>query len=136
MRVVIDSNRLRSEELRWFLSETPSYAAVMTDYAWMEAYNGDSIVAIAKSLAILTDFPDQVLLLKGTKAIGAMTVSHAGMASRMIIPNSRREFRKTSTAIRELATGNSDIFPALLAHEAVAKDQMDRVLTDARQLVP
>ena len=39
-RVVIDSNRLQSDELRVFLSLTCDNYAVLTDYAWMEAYKG------------------------------------------------------------------------------------------------
>ncbi len=136
MRVVVDSNCLRSEELRWFLSLDAAHLAVITDYAWIEAYNGDSLISITKSLEILCEFPDQVLLLKGTKTVGALNASPAGMANRMIIPRNRQEFHKTSAALRTLGRGDPGAVPALLAHEAVAKRQMERILNDAGQLLP
>lgn len=134
MRVVIDSNCLRSTELRWFLSQDAAHLAVIADYAWIEAYNGDSLVSIAKSLKVLSQFPDQVLLLKGTKAVGALKATVAGMADSMIIPKSRKEFRKTAAAVDAMNRGDDKIAPALLRHETVAKDQMQRVLRDASDL--
>lgn len=136
MRVIVDSNRLRSDELRWFLASNPHHAAVITDYAWMEAYKGNSIVAIGKSLGILCEFPEQVIILKGTKAVGALDSSSPGLANRMIIPSAKKEFQRTSAATIKLQNGDKSAIPAILLHELAAKKQMDRILADAADLTP
>src|SRR5262245_5110558 len=71
MRIVIDSNSLNSEQLRDVLGASSDHCAVISDYAWMEAYKGNPL-GIQKSLAVLEQFPDQVLLLKGMRAVGAL----------------------------------------------------------------
>ncbi len=62
---------LESDVLRDFLSVSPQNQVVLTDYASMEAYNGDSLTNIFKSSEIIAAFPEQVIILKGTQAIGA-----------------------------------------------------------------
>ncbi len=70
MRLIIDSNQLQSEALRAYLAKSKSNFAVLTDYASMEAYKGDTLVSIYKSMATLCDFPTQVIVLKGTRKSG------------------------------------------------------------------
>lgn len=53
LRVVIDSNRLQSDDLRAFLQVSPNNFAVLTDYAWIEAYKGNSLVSIQKSMGVV-----------------------------------------------------------------------------------
>jgi hypothetical protein len=43
MRNVIDSNYLQHRGLRAYLDRSRNNFAVLTDYAWMEAYKGDTI---------------------------------------------------------------------------------------------
>ena len=57
MRMVVDSNFLQDSELHKYLSKSKSNFVVLTDYAAMEAYKGNTLVSIYKSMAILTEFP-------------------------------------------------------------------------------
>ena len=63
MRKVVDSNYLRNPGLRAYLSASQHNMAVLTDYASMEAYKGDTLISIYNSMAILAEFPSQVLVL-------------------------------------------------------------------------
>ena len=66
MKLVIDSNQLQTSQFREFLSRSPSNLAVLPDFAAMEAYKGDSLKTIFKSMVVLADFPEQVIVLKGS----------------------------------------------------------------------
>src|ERR1700748_3148563 len=66
MQQVIDSNFLQNEKLRDYLAASPGKQAVITDYAAMEAHKGDTLKSIYKSLGILCEFPEQVIILKST----------------------------------------------------------------------
>ena len=65
MRMVVDSNYLQCPELRQYLERSSENIAVLTDYASMEAYKGDTLTSIYKSMAILSEFPHQTEILRG-----------------------------------------------------------------------
>ncbi|WP_223806917.1 hypothetical protein, partial [Novosphingobium sp. LASN5T] len=69
IRIVIDSNRMQSDELRAFLSMSPNNKAVLTDYAAMEAFQGNTLVSIQASWSVLRDFPKQILALEPERKV-------------------------------------------------------------------
>lgn len=71
MRTVVDSNFLQSDGLRAYLSKSPANMAVLTDYAAMEAHKPDTLEMLYRSMAIVAEFPRQVIVLKGTQAVCA-----------------------------------------------------------------
>ena len=84
MRKVVDSNQLQSDALRSYLSQSKQNFAVLTDYAAMEAYKGDTLVSIYKSMEILTAFPDQVIVLKNTLVTCGLSGRGSGLQRRLI----------------------------------------------------
>lgn len=84
VRKVIDSNVFRSPLLRDYLSATTQNQVAITDYAWMEAYKGDIAVGIFESMAIVAEFPRQVVLLKNTGDVSVMSGKSAGLRRRLI----------------------------------------------------
>jgi hypothetical protein len=64
-RKVVDTNFLQDEALRLYLSASVDNYAVLTDYAAMEAYKGDTLTWIYDRMDILAQYPKQVLVLKG-----------------------------------------------------------------------
>ena len=69
MRKVVDSNMLQSEVLQSFLHGSKENFAVLTDYVAMEAYKGNTLQSIYRSMEILATRPRQVIVLKGTQSI-------------------------------------------------------------------
>ncbi|RDJ01383.1 hypothetical protein B5K06_33615 [Rhizobium grahamii] len=67
-RKVVDSNAMQSEALRSFLSSSTNNCAVLNDYAAMEAYKGDTLISIFRSMEIVCEFPRQIIVLKTTGA--------------------------------------------------------------------
>lgn len=130
VRVVIDTNRLRSDELAAFLASSSEHIAVITDYAWMEAYKENPLVTLPKSMGVLKDYPDQVILLKGTKEICALDPSAPGMALAMQYKNSASEFRRMLVGLEAAEAGNKAVIRQIEEHSVVAGRHMAKLLSD------
>lgn len=127
MRVVIDSNALRTEELKGWLAASKSHSAVITDYTWMEIYKGNERVALLESLDILKDFPDQVLLLKGTKQISAISGGGPGYANAMIQSKSKAKFHETVRGLIGVERSEFFSMAAIQDHGKVAKGHFKKM---------
>jgi hypothetical protein len=67
---VADANTLRRPPLlSEFFQADPRNVVVITDFCCMECYKGDALRAIQKSLAIISEHPGQVAVLKGTQEV-------------------------------------------------------------------
>ena len=132
LRVVIDSNRLQSDDLRGFLQVSHDNVAVLTDYAWIEAYKGNSVVSIQKSMTVAKDFPEQVIVLKSTRAICGIDPRAPGMARSMA--RKGRDFRDTVVGLEQAAAGHPEALQQIVDHGKVADRQMAKLLADAADL--
>jgi hypothetical protein len=132
LRKVIDSNSLQSPELRRYLSTSPSHYAVLTDYAAMEAYKGNTLTSIFSSMEILAEYPAQVIVLKGTQRLCALKGRASGLQRRMIDQEQTRGFSDWCRHLHSARNGDSYIRAQLLKLGREATVQMDRVLADAR----
>lgn len=79
MKKIIDANYFQDPELRAYLASAKENFVVFNDYACMEAYKGDSIISIAKSIEIVSNFPEQVIILKSTRDVVQLSLSLAGL---------------------------------------------------------
>ncbi len=132
MREVVDSNQLQSDALRSYLAKSRRNIAVLTDYAAMEAYKGDTLASIYKSMAIVADFPDQVLVLKNTVVACGLSSRGAGLQKRLIHQAQTREFAKYARGIHLAKNGNLALQRQLLKHGKEATAHLDRMLEDAK----
>jgi len=66
VKKVVDANLLRHPSLEEYLREDSGNYVVFTDYACMECYKGNAISNIQRSLQIVSKYPEQVIVLKGT----------------------------------------------------------------------
>jgi len=96
-RLVIDSNMMRSQYLRDFLSEADSHIAVLPDVIWIEAYKSRTLESIADTLSIVGEHSDQVILLKSSGEI-AMLDPAMGM-SEATMRDGRHELSETVEAL-------------------------------------
>ena len=135
MRKVVDSNYLQSPKLRTYLSRASSNFVVLTDYAWMEAYKGNTLGSIHRSMAILCEFPRQVLILKGTKVVGTLSGRRSGLVRRLFWPEGTKSFARFCRDLKDAEAGDKGIQRALLEHGRVATEQMEKVLSDASDMV-
>lgn len=134
MKLVIDSNRLQSEELRDYLAKAKSNFAVLIDYAAMEAYKGNTLGSIYQSIATLTEFPDQVIVLKGTRAVCGLKGRLAGLQRRLIDEGQSSSFSKYVDHLHQAKAGNRQLQQQLLDHGKEATAHLDRMLRDAENV--
>jgi hypothetical protein len=131
-RLVIDSNFLQSDGLRAYLAKSPANYAVMTDYAAMEAYKADTLDMLYRSMAVLGEFPRQVIILKGTQAVCGLSGRAAGLQRRMIDQQQTRGFAEYCRHLAAARAGNLSIQAQLLEYARTARLQMERILLDVQ----
>lgn len=131
IRTVIDSNALQTPELRAYLARSSANFAVLNDYAAMEAYKGDTLVSIFRSMDILTNFPRQVIVLKTTGKICGLRGRANGLQRRMIDEKQTRWFPVFCRHLQAAQRGDAFIRGQLLENGFVADEQMSKILADA-----
>lgn len=136
MQKIVDSNRLQSDELRSYLGSSKKNVAVLTDFAAMEAYKGDTLASIYKSTEIVSEFPDQVVVLKGTQHVNRQSGRPAGLQRRLIDDRQTREFTQYAPALSRAKHGDRALQQQLLKHGAASKEHLDRMLDDAASIGP
>ena len=134
MRKVVDSNFLQSEGLRRYLSKSDQNYVVLTDYAAMEAYKGDTLRSIYRSMEVLSQYPKQVIVLKGTLAVCGLRGRRAGLQRRLIDERQTQEFGKYCRDLRAAQDGDSFFQKQVLAHGRAATVHMDVIVADAAGL--
>ena len=136
MKFVVDSNRLQSDELRAFLQRSSNNIAVITDFAAMEAYKGDTLSSIYKSMQVLSDYPKQIWILKGSAKVFQLTGKRKGLQRRLVDEPQTRGF---PAYIKKLAlgqSGNLHIQRQLLQHGQSSQAHFDKMLIDAEGMKP
>jgi hypothetical protein len=133
MRMVIDSNYLQCSALRDYLAASTDNYAVITDYAAMEAYKGDARV-IYRCIEILAEYPEQVLILKGTQEVCGLTAHETDRPETLIDYDQARGFAQYCQALAAGRRGDRSVRSQLSQLGRDAADHMERVLADMPKL--
>jgi hypothetical protein len=129
-RKVVDSNHLQDEALRSYLSTSIHNYAVLTDYAAMEAYKGDTLSWIYGRMEILAQYPKQVLILKGTRDICGLPRRAAASQDPLIDEIQTREFSEYCRHLLAAQRGDLPLQRQLLEYGREATAHIDRMLMD------
>ncbi len=132
MRKIVDSNYLQSECLRTYLSASRDNYAVLTDYAAMEAFKGDTLVSIYRSMEILADYPKQVIVLKSTGVVCGLRGRRKGLQRRMIDEEQTDGFANWCSGLEKAKAGDVALQKQLLDAGQEASAHLDRMLADAK----
>lgn len=128
MRKVVDSNFLQCEKLRAYLSASTDNYVLLTEYVAMEAYKGDTLKSIYRSMALLTQYPKQVLVLKGTQIVCGLTGRDAASQEPLIDETQSREFSEYCNQLLAAERGDPTLQRQLLEHGREATANMERLL--------
>jgi hypothetical protein len=126
---------LQSTQLRDYLTGDSRNFAVLTNDASIEAYKGNTLVSIFKSMEILSGFPDQVIVLKGTQALCALHGAGKGLQKRMIDFGTTRDFSKWCKQLLKAQAGDRRFVPQILKLGRDATDHADRILAAVPDVV-
>lgn len=131
MRMVIDSNFLRTPEYDKYLSRSKNNYAVLTDYVAKEAYQHNSPDAFLKSMGTSVRYPGQMIILKGTRAICGLIGRGRGLQKRMIDTALTEEFLIFSRQIERTIGGDQGYMFAIARHHKRASEEIGSLLNDA-----
>lgn len=135
MKVIIDTNRLQSEELWGFLKMSPSNRALLPDYVLMEAFKPGQPAGARDAFSILRQFPDQVLALKGTGAVSSLNPDAVVMADAMICPDETAAIPEFLRQLERAGAGGS-MDAAIAERAGWANTQMDMMLAGYADMAP
>lgn len=133
MRKVVDSNFLQTPQLADFLAN-PSNSVVLPDYVAMEAYKGQALTSIQRSMSVISRYPRQVIVLKGTQTICGLRGRRAGLQRRMIDPQQSRDFVIFCRDLEAAINGDQAFTERLLELRTSASSFMDNLLQEAKSL--
>jgi hypothetical protein len=134
MLKVVDSNLLQSLELRAYFGSSKENKAVLTDYAAMEAYKGDALKSIYKSMEVLSEFPSQVVILKSTGVVSGLRGRLKGLQRRLIDHKQTSEFEHYCAMLARGKRGDRAVEKAIMKHSEVANGHMAIMLADVEDL--
>lgn len=134
MRFVIDRCCMDAAKLRDFLLLSPQHVAVLTDYSIMESLKGRTLENIESAWRVLRDFPDQIVVLKGTHEAALVRPQEAGLAQRMIDKVETRALSKIPKIIASARSGNEDSHDQLRKLGEEIDDHFDQILARSSDL--
>ena len=126
MQKVVDSNILQCDALSEYLARSLQHVVILTDYAFMEAYKADTLDVLYCSMEILSQYPKQVIVLKGTQAVCGLSGRGAGLQKRLIDQKQTLGFAEYSAHLIAAKRGVTGI-----NYAREARLQMDRIFGDA-----
>jgi hypothetical protein len=132
MRKIVDRNFLQSPQLREYLSASRKNSAVLTDYAAMEAFKGDTLANISSATDILCEFPKQVIVLKSTGVICQLKGRRCGFTRRMIGKGQTKGFPGWCEGLARAKGGDKELQRQLLEAGKDADTHLNRMLHDQR----
>jgi hypothetical protein len=132
MRKVVDTNFLQTEALRAYLAASADNYAVLTEFAAMESYKQDAldpVDALNNQMRVLVQFPTQVIVLKGTSDVCALSGRHAVAQERMIDEVQTREFPEFCQHLLAAKRGDLSIREQIIENGREARFNLDRMLS-------
>jgi hypothetical protein len=105
----------------------------MTDYAFMEAYKADTLDMLYRSMEIISEYPNQVIVLKGTGIVRLLNGRASGLQKRLVDVKATKGFSAFCQHLGAARLGNPELQSQLLYRAAEARKQMNRIETDAEE---
>lgn len=127
-RLVVDTNYLARDELREFLAASGLHYAVLTEFAAMESYKGNTLKSIFPNMSVLIDFPKQVIVLKGAEITQTFIDRVSNPQRRLIDPDGAASFSRFAEALKN---PNERVKRELVEKGALADSFMKRMAGEA-----
>jgi hypothetical protein len=119
VKKVVDINYLQEPDLKDYLAKNKESKVVFTDIACMEIYKYNALKNLVCKLEIVSQFPDQVIVLKGMREIISLTLDPNVLPQGLIDNDQTNGFPKFCKLIKSACEGN-----ILLSREVSAKQSL------------
>lgn len=127
MKLVVDSNALRSDQLRAFLKARRSNLAILIDYASVEAYKKNPLITVQRSMEILGEYPKQVRVLRSTGLIARQDSRKPKYVRRMVWDKYTKTFALHSASLPYIESGEPDMVEGAMRLHAKARELVDQM---------
>jgi hypothetical protein len=128
MRIVVDSNILKDEALRAFLSKSRKNKAIISDYLSIEALKDDPLGKMFGLMKILCEFPKQVIVLKPLRSLSVLKARRSGMTRRMIEKQQSKGYSEWCEGLQKAERGDEAYRKQLVAKGKEATKEIERVV--------
>lgn len=135
-RFVVDTNYLARPELRGWLAESGLHYAVLTEFAAMESYKGDTLKSLTPNMAVLIDFPKQVIVLKGAELTHGLIDRVSNPQLRLFDHEQTAAFVQFADHVREPSPQIKEQMVDLGGHADVTMEKMVREATKIAEVIP
>ncbi len=134
MNKVIDATYFRAPELEVYLCENSRNKIVLTDYACMETYKGNSASNITKSIEIISKYPNQVVILKGTREVVRLQLSEPYAAEDLIDQKQTSDFQIFCQTVTLSKKGDVTVRDQIKEKGRLALDHFTTLQKDAKKV--
>ncbi|MGO8761987.1 MAG: hypothetical protein ACLP2P_09860 [Desulfobaccales bacterium] len=124
----------RDPALEDYLRVDKENMVVFNDYACMEAYKGSGIESIYRSIEIVSKYPDQVIILKGTRDVAKLTLSPSG-SYRLEDSAQTKGFKAFCIDVEMAFNGNEILSAEVLRKRQLAYKYTDTNREDANKII-
>ena len=132
--ILVDSNMLNSSELLEYFNASKDNKIVLPDYIAFEAYKGENIEYIAASMETISQFPDQVFVLHGTRVITKLKDHAEILKWRFVNKEDTKAIKNFFLGLNQARMGNKKVEDYLLTHARIASEHIGGMLTVGAEL--
>jgi hypothetical protein len=131
---VLDTNGLQSLELDRYLSASAKNYAVLPDHTSMELYKSQTLAGIYEAVAILSRFPHQVIVLKGTRVACGLVGDPKTMRARLVDNGQTAAFASFCRQVERARLGDERMQRAILDRVTAARSDLNTIALSAPQV--
>ena len=134
MKLVVDSNYLRNEDLEKYFQNSRNNKAILIDYVAMEAYKSGSVQSMSRSMAILAKYPGQVVILKSTTSVCGLKMNKKGLQRRFTDSNQTRGFGRFTRDLQAAQSGDEHYISKFNRLSAQASEHINEMIANAEAI--
>lgn len=125
VKMVVDKNFLEDPMLEEFFQADPGNRAVIIDFVAIEGYSGkNSVKNICRSMAILSKYANQVLVLKNARELVAAGYINPNIRFELIDWGATRAFGKFCRHLERASQGDAVALVTVAGHAEAAKKHL------------
>lgn len=128
---VLDTNCLQSNDLRAYLAHRKDNVVAIADYCAVEIYKDADLLKLKKRMSVLSEYPEQVIILKSNFHACAQSGRLSGLRRRLIDQHQTENFPNFLKGIDQALRGDAHKQRSFQSHVNAAQEQMNRMLISA-----
>lgn len=127
MKKIIDANYLQDPALEIYLNSDIRNKVVFHEYACMETVKGNAVKNLSQSIAIVSRYPKQVIVLKTTRAICQLKPSSRGLQKRFECRTQTSKFNVLCQNVKQADDGDEEMLHRILDGAKVVTDHFELI---------